>query len=487
MSTDKLTTSERWVLIFLSLLIVCLFIQPVVELMAIVPINYNEGWNAFHSTHALGQEKLYPRADQLFSNNYPPLSFYLVGGLGAVIGDDIIAGRLVSFGSLLSVAVAIFVLLQGPLGCQFTPSLLASLLFLGYFSTHYRSYVAMNDPQMLGHALQLWGVVLLSGTVTPHRDSRIWISLALGLIFGSLFIKHNLLAIPLLTTGWLVPSARGYWLWVAIGVSMGCLGLCYGIYGPDFLREILFHSRQYQLGKMPDKLLNWLHPAFLWMLYGIAATWNAYRKHSWLVVTYLLGSLALAAAMAGGKGVDYNAVFDVLISVLLLLGIGLNQIKPWLISTWIRPRLYWIIILALPVILAVPSVGLMHEFRVFPAEKVSTAQVIDAIATADGPVMCEMLALCYWAGQPFEVDVFNTGQKMKTGVMAETVLTNLIEKQRFAIIQLDYSNGSRRLPEAVNQAIFKYYQVRPPFPPPDIEHPAFLFYPVKLPAEVTGA
>ncbi len=99
--------------------------------------------------------------------------------------------------------------------------------------------------------------------------------------------------------------------------------------------------------------------------------------------------------------------------------------------------------------------------------------------------MCEMLPLCYWAGHPFEVDLFNTGQKMKTDAMAETALTSLIQQQHFDIIQLNYSDGSRNLPKAVNQAIFKCYQLRPPLLLPDIEHPASLFYPVELPAEAS--
>ncbi|ESA38271.1 membrane protein [Leptolyngbya sp. Heron Island J] len=485
MSTHKLSTSERWVLIFLSLVIGCLLLQPIVELVAIVPKNYNEGWNAFHSAHALGPENLYPKADQLFSNNYPPLSFYLVGGLGAVMGDGIIAGRLVALGSLLLVTASIFLILRWPLDCALTPSLLSSLLFLGYVSTHYRNYVAMNDPQMLAHVFQLCGVLVLYGKGTIRgKASSMWLSLALGLIFGSLLIKHNLLTIPLITTGWLLISARGYWLWLLLGVGTGCLGLCYGMYGSDFLREILFHSRQYQFEKIPDKLLNWLHPAFLWIFYGVGANWKSHKKYAWLVMVYFLVSLIVAAAIAGGQGVDYNSVFDVLMGLILLLGTGLDRVKHR--AKVLKPRLGWIVVLALPVLLALPSVGLVDELKAFETEKVSTAAVIDAIATTDGPVMCEMLALCYWAGHPFEVDLFNTGQKIKTGTMAETVLTNLIEQQHFAIIQLNHSDGSRNLPTAVNQAIFKYYQVRPPLPLPGIEHPAFLFYPVELPAKASG-
>ncbi|MBT9315264.1 hypothetical protein [Leptothoe spongobia] len=480
MNAHRIVKLERLALSILGILIIGLLAQPILELLARVPKNYNEGWNAFHSARAFGLEALYPSSEHLFSNNYPPLSFYGIGGLGLLLGDSIIAGRLVALISLLIVAITIFLFLRWPLDCALTSSLLAPLMFLGYMSTHYRNYVAMNDPQMLGHAMQLSGVWLLWVTTIRIRDKcpPFFTFLALGLIFSSLLVKHNLLPIPLITAIWLMTSAKRHWLWVFLGIGVGCIGLCYGLYGPNFLSGILSHSREYQLVKMPDKLLNWLHPAFLWIIYGIWANWNSHKRHSWLVMLYFLVSLVLAIAIAGGKGVDYNAVFDVLISLSLLLGIGLDRSRPWLFSRFIQPRLGWILVLSLPVILALPYVGLVDEWKIFEAEKVSAAKVVDAISKTNGPVMCEMLALCYWADKPFEVDLFNTGQKMKTGAMAQATLIKLIERQYFAVIQLDHSNGSRRLPTDVNQAIFKYYQVRPPLPLEAIEHPAFLFYPL---------
>src|SRR5215472_15267788 len=73
-----------------------------------VPLDPNEGWNAYRAAAAMSGAPLYPPADALFFNNYPPLSFYLVGAFGRLVGDNIVAGRIVSLASFASAGVLIF-------------------------------------------------------------------------------------------------------------------------------------------------------------------------------------------------------------------------------------------------------------------------------------------------------------------------------------------------------------------------------------------
>src|ERR1700748_2343620 len=70
-----------------------------------IPNGYNEGWNAYWAEVAWHGGPLYPAVDSPISNNYPPLSFYLVGALGRVVGDNIFAGRLLALVSLGVIAV----------------------------------------------------------------------------------------------------------------------------------------------------------------------------------------------------------------------------------------------------------------------------------------------------------------------------------------------------------------------------------------------
>ncbi|HEY6578872.1 MAG TPA: hypothetical protein VIY09_06080, partial [Rhizomicrobium sp.] len=46
-----------------------------------VPLDPDEGWNAYNAVAAMAGRGLYPAASSLMVNNYPPLSFYLVGCL----------------------------------------------------------------------------------------------------------------------------------------------------------------------------------------------------------------------------------------------------------------------------------------------------------------------------------------------------------------------------------------------------------------------
>src|SRR5258706_13870609 len=58
-----------------------------------IPINYNEGWNAFHAEAAAAEGGLYYPADALVPNNYPPLSFLIFGALTNIVSNTVCAGH----------------------------------------------------------------------------------------------------------------------------------------------------------------------------------------------------------------------------------------------------------------------------------------------------------------------------------------------------------------------------------------------------------
>ena len=66
----------------------------------------NEGWNAYHADAAMRGGQLYPPSDGLVANNYPPLSYFLIGWLGRLFGDPLYVGRALSFLSTLGVGAA---------------------------------------------------------------------------------------------------------------------------------------------------------------------------------------------------------------------------------------------------------------------------------------------------------------------------------------------------------------------------------------------
>src|SRR5262245_6140146 len=66
-----------------------------------ITVNFNEGWNAFHTADLIAGRPLYPDPGGVYINNYPPLSFHVVALASRVAGDPLIAGRIVSLASFL--------------------------------------------------------------------------------------------------------------------------------------------------------------------------------------------------------------------------------------------------------------------------------------------------------------------------------------------------------------------------------------------------
>src|SRR3981081_31218 len=73
---------------------------PVWRSQFLIEIWLTEGWNAYFQDAAASGARLYPASDALIVNNYPPLSFYVIGLLGKGLGDDLFVGRALSLVSL---------------------------------------------------------------------------------------------------------------------------------------------------------------------------------------------------------------------------------------------------------------------------------------------------------------------------------------------------------------------------------------------------
>ena len=179
-----------------------------------VALDPNEGWNAYHTASTMAGHSPYPGSASFMTNNYPPLSFYLVGLLGGVLGDNIIAGRIVSLISFLVVAGGIASLARR-FGVRSSDAAFASLVFAGLLLV-FSDYVGMDDPQMLGHALQIFGLLLL-----VKNEKSLPADLAGAALFvAGLFVKHNLVAMPIATIIWL---SLGDWRRVRAGLLHSCL------------------------------------------------------------------------------------------------------------------------------------------------------------------------------------------------------------------------------------------------------------------------
>src|ERR1700751_5231258 len=132
----------QWLLYAIAILA---FAWPVYRAFLNIEIENNEGWNAYFADAAMGRMPLYPSSAQLITNNYPPLSFYIVGLAGRLIGDPVLAGRLLSLIAIVAIATAIALSVKR-LGGSRVAARISAAFFIATISRFFLSYPGMNEP-----------------------------------------------------------------------------------------------------------------------------------------------------------------------------------------------------------------------------------------------------------------------------------------------------------------------------------------------------
>ncbi len=412
-----------------ALLLLC----PLLRIPLHVPLNYNEGWNAYFDARASGLAAgpLYP-SDGLVFDNYPPLSFHLVGALGRYgTGDMIVAGRIVAAASLLASA-ALAGLCTARLGGNARGSLAAAGLLLLFAATVFRGYVAMGDPQWLAHALMLGGLAVLlhDPAATPIPLGRV--AVAALLVASGGFVKHSLVGLPLAATAWLAlvrPRAAAAWLLAAAGaVAAGALATAL-LHGPHAFASVLGHRRVFQAARLAQALSG---QAPLLPMLGVAAlAWWGRRRPSdppmLFAALFVAASLPSGIVQRLGDGVNVNAHFETLTALCIAAGLAVSRAgkRPGARPTLPEPSLRgWstgpaalVVLAALPALATAPRALAQSWDQAWsgPALARSWQPVIERIRSAPGLAGCEMPSLCFWAGRPFVVDQFNLGQSVDTG------------------------------------------------------------------------
>jgi hypothetical protein len=404
-----------------------------------VALDPNEGWNAYHTLAAMSGGALYPPPTSFLANNYPPLSYYVVGLVGWLTGDEIVAGRIVSLLSLVAVASAIFVSARR-MNAGREASLFGALWFvLGLVV--FTDYVGMDDPQLLGHAVAMVGFVLLP------RGNLWGAALAMTL---ALFVKHNLVALPLAALIWLALTDRKAALrFAGWGIGFGVLGLALFriLYGVNLWSELV-SPRLYSFETLSDNVAAWT----VWGGAGMAvmAALLLVRRNDRdvaLCALYAFVAVALGLVFAGGAGVDMNVWFDAAIALSLGIALALDRL-PRDLHKGLAAGAY---VLALVCGLALNWDGVTQR----PA---SADPDIAFLKSRPGPALCEMLSLCYWAGKRAEVDTFNTGQAFATAARSDAALIGEIEARRFTAMEFD-SLDDFALGPRVKRAVLANYRV----------------------------
>jgi hypothetical protein len=446
-------TSEAIVLGILSVPLLIALVALAYRSTLLMPINYNEGWNAYHAAAAATGGRLYYPAAALVTNNYPPLSFLIVGAVANIMGDAVFAGRLVVWIGFLWTAWLINAILR-ELGNDRVASASGALLFTAYSVVHFTVYVGVYDPQWLAHAVMLFGLWLYF-----RKPDAPGSSVAAGVVMGlGLFIKHNILALPAVFVLWLFfYDRRASFRFAAAGLVTGALGLilCFAVYGPDFFTGLLA-PRVYSLIDGYRFGLMSLVPMEIPLLVFVLGAIMLRDRYTKLFLLWVCVGLPIGLFERMGEGVAVNSMFEVLIA--LSLGVGhlmghtpIRGLRPWVIGACS---------MALLGDVAVNADRNVYLIRPWIAEqRVKAAQAneqIGLLTEHPGPAICETPVLCYWAHKPFEVDPFNFMQGLHAGIKDDKALRERVASGYYGAIQVIPDLGEDSLAELLRDSLANY-------------------------------
>lgn len=427
----------RLVVVTLTVLAAALFAYPCLRLGYGYEIDYNEGWNAYHQLAAMAGLSPYADGGALFFNNYPPLSFYLIGLAGLVVGDPVLAGRLLSVAAVAVIAACCAKTTRAAGGDRFD-AMLAAVTCLGLFSAFATDYVGIDDPQLLAQALLCCGFALyVSGSATPGRMSGVAALFAAGLL-----IKHNVLALPLVVgvhALWRAPMA-GRAAFFGGGLVLAAIAAMaiQLAYGPVFFQQLLA-PRTYDVGRgflLTMDVLGRLQSVLA--VVGLFLLLRHRDAVSRMVAAYLALGLAFGMGFAGGSGVDINIFFDAMIALALGTGLAATHLRREAKAVPNAAALFAVLANAGVVLFAPQALG---RFAVDALGELELRQRLFAedvayLRSIPGPALCESMLLCHRAGKPMWVDPYNSLQATLTGRLPPDAVTGLIRDRLAAVAQI---------------------------------------------------
>lgn len=425
-------------LALLSLAAAYFLAWPIWRVRFFIEIWPTEGWNSYFQDAAAAGLPIYPPADSLVGNNYPPVSFYAIGFIGKALGlDNLFVGRAVSFVALVSIAIEIFLSVRILVGGR-AGAAIGALWYLAITARNSTIYVGTNDPQLGGEAIMGAALVWFLYCYRARRSP----TPALLLMVVAGFWKHNIIAIPVTALSWLYINQNRYaFRATIISVAACMIGIvgCVLIFGPAFLSN-LFANRQYALSHVIGHIghLQWSGLAlFIWAGWAYSA-----RKSEAARFTALHIGLGLFACILQwfGHGVSGNAEFD----LILALGIGVGVVFTRIEASWLAERIgaRWSRDLMIAVLL----------LRLVASDRQETAMLILSsdfrsslytrqrnilsdsarVAEMHDDVACDIKIVCRLAKKPFVVDEFKMEELIATGKATTAEMASMLRARQIS-------------------------------------------------------
>jgi hypothetical protein len=404
----------------LAVLAVYFMVWPVWRAGFPIEIAQNEGWNAYYADAAMGAAPLYPPTDTLIVNNYPPLSFYVVGGLAQVFGDALYVGRALSLMAVVALGGLIAAMIR-QFGAGSAGAAVGGLWFVAVMARSFARFVGMDDPQLVGHVLMMGALVWLMAREARGKS----VAPPILAMAAAGFYKHNIVAVPLTALVWLaIKDWRRAVVPIAIGAGAAALGLmiCVAIYGDVFLAN-LFAARAYRVMRAINGLgrLQWILPALV--LWGIWVAAEPKSRAARFTALFVAVAFVAYVIQWSGEAILDNAQFDLVIATAVGLGLAFDRVGKTAFGQRHGETA------ARSVVVLVVAVRLLATLRIEPAlvlfdpdyraQYFANAQVVREeaarIAKIAGPVACDFKVVCRLAGKPFSYDDFRAEMLVATG------------------------------------------------------------------------
>ncbi len=415
-----------------------------------IEIAQNEGWNAYFADAAMSAAPLYPPTDTLIINNYPPLSFYVVGGLAQVFGDALYVGRVLSIAAILATGALIARVIR-QLGGGRAGAAIGGLWFIAVMARAFNRFAGMNDPQLVGHAIMMAALAWFLARTATKKSAvpPILLMAAAG------FYKHNIIAVPVTALLWLTMHDRRHAaVAVAAGAGAAALGLalCYLVYGDIFFANLLT-PRPYSMMRALKGLgrLQWILPALV--LWGIWVAAEPKRDAARFTMLFVAVAFAAFVMQWSGEAILDNAQFDLVIATAVGLGLAFDRAGATAFGRRFGEGAARAVVVLVIVVRLVATLRIEPALVLFDpdyrAQYFANSDVVRAdaarIAQVSGPVACDYKVVCRLAGKPFAYDDFRAEMLVATGASHGLDERGLMREHGLTYVTNDRRDGIEAL------------------------------------------
>jgi hypothetical protein len=399
------------------------FAWPVYRAFLPLQIENGGAWNAYQTDTIRAGLPLYS-FDDFITNNYPPLSFYLLNALSAVTGVDVLyVGRVLCLVATVAAALGVLVCVRSLGGSQLG-AMLGAVWWLATAAKWYSVWVGRNDPHLVALAIMTWCLAYILRN--PKSDRAL---IAIVLMAAAGFYKHSLVAIPLAALLWLTLHDRRRGLLatvVGLGTVAAGLAVCGAVFGAAFFHDMLL-PRVYHLSRGLGHIgiTQFIAPAMI-----IAVIWAVYRWQTpagRFVALFIAIALVTFMAQSLAEGVADNAIFELTVAAAIGLGCAFGdlaaipKVRSWGLE---RTQVVVVCILIVRFLLSQHVAPFLFafspSFRAGLNERIAIMKAETArIASIPGPVVCDLELTCRSAGKRFVFDPFVVGQYVRTGRISQ--------------------------------------------------------------------